>query len=119
MINIQNELQMNLKNANNETVMHIERQNNLLTVNDRYRICNGIIETNILNSGRARNVDRIVLKVQNNDEIFEVKLYERDAIYTFEVSSAGAIFVGPIKEEIDCLRNEGSLVQDDGKQTKL
>lgn len=119
MINIRNELQMNLENANNETVMYIERKNNLLTVNDRYRICNGIIETNISNSGRARNVNRIVLKVQNNDEIFEVKLYERDVIYTFEVSSAGAVFVDPIKEEIDYLRNVGSLVQDDGEQTKF
>lgn len=90
---------INLMNSENANVMHIESKSGVLIVNGRYRISNGVIEINAMNGGQARNMEKIMVKVENVGPEFLVNLYDGNFVYTFKASSNGATFV-------DCLQLE-------------
>lgn len=90
---------INLMNSENANVMHIESKSGVLIVSGRYRISNGVIEINAMNGGQARNMEKIMVKVENVGPEFSVNLYDGNFVYTFKASSNGATFV-------DCLQLE-------------
>lgn len=90
------EYHLNLLNMQNDVLMHIQSNNNVLVINDRYKICDGLIQTNVQSHGRPRNMNKITLKVEPSGDAFNVNLYTRDSVHTFQVSNAGVVFVDPI-----------------------
>lgn len=98
---------VNLVNKDNNTFMHIEVERGVLKINDRYHISDDTIETTVHNTGVPRNMNKLVLKVQNVNDLFSVNVHAQNSLYTFEVNSTMVAFVDPMLSRI---RASGKLL---------